>query len=282
MRLRSGVSGLAVVALVAGCGQSTTPRGQVAAYLNRVNALESQLQAPLTVVSQNGSALALPQTGGAVAVARKRQRTLLGAWQQIRAVQARLAALPAPPVAVHLRALLLQLTARQADLTLQTARLEGFVPQFAQALKPLGPATARLERVLLINQANGTSAVAQVYAQKAQALRAFRSTAQSITTRLRGLSPPRVLLPDYRTELRAIAGMASSAGQLATALESGQPGNVAPQLKAFAQAAAAPGGQGVRGAETVAIKAYDRQATGVSQLAADAQRERLRLANTLT
>jgi hypothetical protein len=233
-------------------------------------------------VSQTGSAPALPQSGSAAAVANQRERALLGAWRQIRAAQARLAALPAPPPAAHLRERLLQLNGRQADLTLQAARLEAFLPQFADVVKPLVPATTRLERVLAVNQASGASAVAQVYAQKAQALRSFRGQVESIKARLLGLTPPRVLLPNYRTELRALDGMASSAGQLATALASGQPGNVTPQITAFAKAAAAPGAPAVRQAETVAIEAYDRQVAQVSQMAADAQRERLRRSNTLS
>jgi hypothetical protein len=232
-------------------------------------------------VAQSRSSISLPQTGGATAVALEHERALLGAWRRIRSVDAQLAAVPAPAPADHLRALLLQLTGLQADLTLQTARLQAFLPQFSQALKPLGPATVRLERVLTVNQAYGSTAVAQVYTQKAQALRTFRSVVGSIKARLVGLTPPRVLAPQYHTEFSSLDEMGSSAGQLATALDSGQPGNVAPLLRKFDNAAAAPHGQSLQRAQVTAIKAYDRQVAQVNQLAADVQRERLRLANTL-
>jgi hypothetical protein len=214
-------------------------------------------------------------------VARSREQALIGAWRQITQLRASLARLNPPPAALQLRALLLRIADRQAGLTLQSARLVRFLPEFSAALKPLGPATKRLGTVLRTTQAYGAAAVAALYAQKAQALRAFRVTTHQIVDQLLRLSPPAMLRPTYHTELGALGGMGSAAGQLAAALSSGQTAKLGPLLAAFDRAAAAPGATSAQRAQAAAIRAYDRQISQLTGLELDAARERLRLANTL-
>ncbi|HUE25663.1 MAG TPA: hypothetical protein VMP89_02740, partial [Solirubrobacteraceae bacterium] len=220
-------------------------------------------------------------TGGAIALARQREQALLAAWRKITAVRARLAGLQAPVAALRLRALLLALVDHQAALTLQSARLVQFLPEFTAALKPLRPAITRLSAVLRTNQASGAASVAAVYAQKAHALRAYRLTTQQIGARLLRLTPPTMLLPSYRTELGALQGMGSAAGKLADALAAQQTSRIAPLLSAFDSAASAPGARSAQLAQATAIKAYDRQIAQLTQLELAAARERLRLTNTL-
>jgi hypothetical protein len=275
MRLRAGVI-VATAVLASACGGSSpTPKAQVAAYVKKVNALERRLQAPLQAVKQTVASV-LPQSGASA-----RQQKLTGAWRQIVSVRASLAALRAPPAAMRLRVLLLRVADKQADLTLQQARLAGFVPAFSAAVKPLAPATIRLQGVLRSNQTPGTAAVATLYARKADALRSFRAVASQLLGRLLRLTAPRLLEPSYRAELQALRGMARAAGQLAVALSAGQTNRIAPLLGAFDAAAAAPGTTAAQRARRAAVVAYDRQVAEVSQIELDAARERLRLANSL-
>lgn len=248
--------------------------------MTKANALERRLQAPLQVVTQSVNGAALPQSGGASALARGRARSLIAAWRKITALRASLAGLRAPAAALQLRALLLEIADRQAALTLQSARFVRFVPEFTAALRPIGPATARLTSVLRTNQGSGAG-VAALYAQKSQALRTFRFTTQQIGSGLQRLTPPTMLLPEYRTELSALRAMGSAAGRLADALAAGQTTKISSLVSAFDSAAAATGARSSQLAQRAAIRAYDRRIAQLTQLELAAARERLRLANTL-
>lgn len=282
----AGLAGLAVAAgLLSGCGgQGHSPSVQVAAYLRQVNGIERRLQAPLRVVTATSARVGArgSRTGpAAVRIARRQAAALTRGERQIRALEAQLAALPAPPVARHLRGLLVALVARQAHLTDQTARLVAFLPGYVNALRPLAPATLRLEGVLAVNQAYGASAVQAVYARKAAALRAFAAVVNGILGQLRRLRPPGVSLPGYRTQVGALTGMRAAAGQLADSLAAGRTAGLSTLLRRFDRAAAANGDTSVRRAQLAAVRGYDRQVNAIGALTAQAERERLRLAATL-
>jgi hypothetical protein len=281
-----------------GCGGTqNTPRSAVAGYLTKVNAVEKRLAAPLVTVtqtivqfahqSQGKGASHLKGRAGAGALGQFRvvpagqADALLRADVQINGLRGRLAALSAPAPAQRLRTLLLELVDRQARLTHQMAKLVVFLPGFTQAMAPLGPALVRLERVLSVVQAQGSAAVAAVYAEKSAALRSFRAVALVILRGLRRLEPPGVSLPAYRAQVRALQGMASSAEGLAGALGSGNTTAAQPLLIQFRRAAAGPTSLTAQKAQIGAIRAYDAQITSLNRLGADANRERLRLSQTL-
>jgi hypothetical protein len=148
-------------------------------------------------------------------------------------------------------------------------------------MAPFGPALARLERVLSVVQAQGSAAVAAVYAEKSAALRSFRAVALVLLRNLRGLDPPGVSLPAYRAQVRALQGMASAAEGLAGALGSGDTTAAQPLLNQFRRAAATPASLTAQKAQIAAIRAYDAQIASLNRLAAAANRERLRLSQTL-
>jgi hypothetical protein len=283
---RSSVAGLAVIVLLGGCGQAqTTQRTQVAAYLKQVNALETQLNGPLGDVTRVAARFASQRLGGARSpaggVAPVNVAPLRADLTHIRALAARLAGIRTPAAATHLRRLLLAVADRQASLTRQTAELDAYLPAYDRALGPIVPATRQLERVLAIKQAYGAAAVQAVYAQKAAALRAFKARLDGVLRRLRRLRPPPVSDPSYRAQVTALSGMSTNAGKLAVALQSGNSAQIAPLLAAFDQAAVAPKAIGAQRAQIAAAKAYDRQTAALRQLAAQAESERLRLADTL-
>jgi hypothetical protein len=283
---RSGAAALALLALLlGGCGGSqSSPRTALARYVAQVNVVEKQLAAPLVTVTRTlvqfarqsrrpRGAIGLAPVGDAQAL-----RVTNG---QINRLRGRLAALPAPAGAQRLRTLLLELVDRQAALTRQMVKLVVFLPGFARAMAPFGPALVALEHVLSVTQARGPSAVATVYAQKATALRGFRVVAIAILRDLRGLDPPALSQPPYRAQVRALTSLADTAGRLATALGSGSATQARPLLVQFSRAAAGPSSVAAQKAQIAAIRAYDAQLTSLNRLAEAASRERLRLSKTV-
>jgi hypothetical protein len=286
VRVRSSVAAIALVLLVGGCGKAApTQRSQVVAYLKQVNAVERQLGQPLLDVTHVAAGFSRRGGGGGIAPpvsATVADVAKLGAdLRQIRSLRHRLATIPHPPTATHLRALLLALVDRQAGLTRQTAQLEEFLPRFNVALGPIVPASRQLEQALSVNTGYGAAAVQAVYARKAAALRAFKATLDNVLAALAGLHPPPVSRPNYRAQVEALQGMSTSAGKLSVALQSSDRSSIPALLAAFDRAAVAPRTSGALRAQIAAARAYDRQTTQVKNLAVQADRERQRLATSL-
>jgi hypothetical protein len=184
---------MAAAVLAGGCGSASSERGLVASYITRVNRIEAGLARPLGTVGQVAGAFAAERAVRPSPTTEAQQQLLLRDLTQIRAVSRELSTIGAPRPAARLRALLIELADRQATMTHEVAQLVRFLPAFQVALSPLGPATARLERVLLQQRALGSAGVAAVFAAKADGLRQFRATVDRILARLRGLDPARGL-----------------------------------------------------------------------------------------
>jgi hypothetical protein len=289
-RLPGTAAGLTVLALLlTGCGQSSSPRQEVAAYIGQVNQIQAQLTRPLLTVSKLGRDIGargpLPGTGtgllsGGLVVQRDRLR-LLSAADGIHRLQQKLAAIPAPSAARQLRALLLQLIGAQESLTRQTAKLAIFLPQFRAALQPLAAGIRTLGAALTVNNATGTAAVAAVNQRKAAALREFKTTVDGILARVRKLDPPIVSVPQDHVQVHSLEGMSAAAGQLAAALARGGGGNTSQLLTQFDRAAGSTRTRAAQQAQAGAVKAYDARIAQLNQLAGAASRERVRLANSL-
>lgn len=272
---------------LAGCGSArSTPRQALRHYLVKVNAVERQLVKPLAQVTKADAQFAHDQSHrGAAAtfdlLTRAPQHELLQADAQVRSLGGQLAAIPVPATARQLRTLVLRLIEAQSKLTRLSAKLVVFLPGFAAAMTPLGPALHQLERVLSVNQASGAAAVQAVYTEKESALLRFRATLDHIVRVLRHLPTPRPLKPNYQAQLRAVQGMSLSAGRLARALQQGS-GSAIPQLlTSFDNAAVLPQTLPVQKAEIAAIKTYNAQVRHLTALAEQAQRERQRLVSEL-
>lgn len=284
MRPRATIAAVALGVLVAGCGQQQSQRQAVATYLTRVNRVESELAHPLATVTSTGSQFAQEQRAGGTLtnlVPASNERALLGAWTQIMALRARLAAIPPPPPAARLQGLLLQIVDGQAQLTHEVAELVDFLPRYSAALGPLAPATRSLEAALAANTSSGSSGVA-AYASKAAALRQFKDAVDAVLAHLRPLNPPSVSKPGYERQVQALQGMSASAGQLAGALAGGGQASVQQLLESFDRAAASNQTLAAQKAQIAAVRAYDDQSTRLAQLSQAAQQERLRLADTLS
>jgi hypothetical protein len=289
MRLAAGaLAALAIALALTACGGSQdTTRRRLATYLASVDRIERQLATPLGTIdtvdrrltaASSGAGTKSGSTRAPQPTAPQEQRSLHRAAAQITVVAGRLRALAAPAPAAHLKTLLVTLAERQAALAVQTERLVSFAPGFSRSLRPLGPAVTALEKVLSINQANGTAAVQQVYLQKAAALRRFAGTLQLILTDLGRLTPPSSSQPTYAAERRSLTRMRAAASALAGDLSSGHTSGVAGVLRSFDQAAALPASRAAQEAERGAVRAYDRQVDDLTTLVAQANRERLALA----
>lgn len=283
MRARTWIAAVALGLLVAACGQQSTPRQAVAAYLKHVNRIESELTHPLSTVTSAGGQFAQEQgSGGSLTnlVTGSHEQALLGALSRIEALRARLAAIQTPAAAVRLRRLLLQIIDAQAAMTREVAQLVNFLPRFKAALNPLAPATRRLEAALSHQSAAGSTAAAS--SANAVALRRFKHAVDGVVAEVRGLHPPAVSRPQYETQLAALREMSTSSGRLAAAIVDGPQGDVQPLLTAFDHAATLNQTISAQKAEIAAIRAYDDQSTKLTQLSQAAEEERLRLANTLS
>jgi hypothetical protein len=253
--------------------------------MKQAGQIEAALAAPLAGVSQAGAHFGQAQTARATLVDRlvgaSAEPALLSAWRQIESLRGRLAALPAPAPATRLRSLVLQMVDLEARTTREVAMLVAFLPRFAAALRPLGPATQRLELVLSQRSAYGAAAVAAAYAGKAAALRHFQSSADAILGRLRRLRPPAVSRPGYRAQLVALEGMSTDAGLLARSLENGAQGDVGQLLTDFDRAALSTQSAAAQNAQIASIRVYDSQPDKLATLSVEIDRERARLADTL-
>ena len=281
--LRGGLA-VAAAVLAAGCGsQSHTQRPAVAKYVTQVNHVESTLTSPLAQVTRAGSSFASQLRSGPVTegpLVNSAEQTLVGALAKIRAAQVRLALLPAPVPARHLRSLLLTLTAGEANMTAEVTRLVVYLPRFDAALAGLGPAAVSLEHVLA-QTATGRAAVNALYASKAAALHRFQLAVGLVLARLRKLAPPAVSKPGYTAEVASLRGMSSSAGGLAAALTSGSLAKVDPLLLRFDKSATQSHSRAVQRAQIAAIRAYDGESTKLTKLQSQIAEERLRLDNYL-
>jgi hypothetical protein len=292
-----GAAAVLIAVVLAGCGGSSqdTGRRQLAGYLAAVDRIERQLASPLSTVDSVDRQLTAssarrrpgtattgqatgPASSRAVRTPAQQQRALARAHAQITAVTARLRALTAPVPARHLKTLIVTLAVRQAALAVQTERLIAFGPGFTSSLRPLGPAVSKLERVLSVNQAYGAAAVQEVYAQKAAALRRFAATLSTVLASLARLRPPSSSQPTDAAEQRSLTRMRAAALTVAGDLSTGRTTDISGALKQFDRAAKLPASRSAQQAERVAIRAYDRQVGELSSLAADANRERVRLA----
>jgi hypothetical protein len=278
MRRLATFAALALVLLAAGCGSSNphSSRPAVAAYINRVNAIERQLAAPLKAVTVAGSKL----SESTAAVNQVQVASLGGATSRIVALRDRLAAIPVPTVARQLRILVLLLAGGEIDMTNELSGMFTFLPRYANALRQLTPVTAELRTALSGRVATSGSAAQAGLDRKAQALARYRTQVTALRRVIARITPPPVAVPQWDTELRAMSAMETSAGALAHGLRSDSP-DVASQLAAFNRAAVATESLAAQRAQRAAIRSYDGRVAKLNTLAGQVAAARLKLQETL-
>ena len=214
---------LVVVVCATGCGsQKETPRTDIAAYIERANAV--QLRAA-PAVRQAGAVYA-EQAKGRLAPARQ-LRELRSAEAALEGTRDQLGTLDPPTEARRLHDLLLRVLELDVTLTRQTVRLASYAQSAPRILRPLGPAGRRLGRRLKRQDAPE---------EQAASIGAYVSTLDRMLRGLGRLEVPSVLRPTHEDQVRRLEKTRSLARQLRLAAAAADAERLARLLMRFAKA----------------------------------------------
>lgn len=255
-------SGTVAAAALAGCG-GHGDRKQVAAYIQRVDAVETRLAVPLRQIT-----LANRDFAGKHPNLPKIRRNLARARVRVSAAERQLRAMDPPPRAKRLQSLLVRLVARENELAGEIESLATFVPAFARAVTPLTPASTDLRTAL----AAKTPDVAKVVA-----LRAYAARLGTVVERLEQLRAPPATKPTLVAQATTLEHVRSAAVALADALEAKQTAKVPALLHRLDVASVGNRTLVAQRAEIAAIKAYNARIRSLTALATAIGKERLRL-----
>jgi hypothetical protein len=253
---------LATSILATGCGGSG--RGNdLSRYITQVNVIEQSLARPLLAISKANRDFARGREGKTSVVTRLRrsERTL-------HKLDLRLASVPAPPEARHLRALLVELGMREESLAGEVVALAIFLPKFEKALTPLAPASAQLKRALAAKVA---------LREKIAALEDYAARLQTATARLRPLRPPPSSRPAWSQQIATLGRVRASARALADGLRKKRAKAIPKLLHAFDVAAVGNQSLAAQRARIGAVVAYNRRIKGLNRLNVTIAREQTRL-----
>jgi len=297
MRAVLAVAVLVLALVVSGCGggsgaSKSARRKAVTQYIERVDSVEQQLRYPLLQIEKTYKSFSTSSSGLKRSVPK-----LAGAEATLHTLQSRIALIDAPPDATRLRALLLQLTASETRLAHELTLLAAFLPAYVTALRPLGPADARLKTALAAitvpkpkpvkqsklkaARAAYTRAVDAAAAAQAAALRGYLTSIAGVQVRLRGLRPPPALAPMYRTQLLTLARVRTTGAALVAALDAKQLKQVAALDASFRAAAASSSTLAAQRAQIAAVKAFNARVAEIGTLAGKVDAERARIQKNL-
>jgi hypothetical protein len=266
VKTRIAVPALAVVLLVAGCGNGhKARRNAVTDYIQRVNAAQVSMRTQLLAVER-----AYRDFGrkGGPSIAKIEPR-LARSETTIRGVGKRIEALKPPPDARKLHALLVRLVAQEAQVAHELVQLAQFSPRFSAALRPLGPAGTALRAAFK----TATKAASQ-----ASALDAYASALGTVLKRLDSVQAPPAFEPALASQQSSLKRVRSTALELAAGLRSKTSRAGLPRLiQRFTNAGNASQSVGEQKTRIAAIEAYNARVTGLATLghAIDAERARL-------
>lgn len=234
-------------------------RAVVTGYIAEVNMTQQALAVELQRVQEayRGLRLAAREEPG-------RKQQAAAAVATLVDLRARIAALPAPPEAGRLRALLLRLVDIQVALAREVAGMAAYLPAQGRVNRLLAGATSRLV---------GKLRAASTAAAQREAFVAYRKAlAESLET-LRGTTAPRVLAPVRAGELARLRRLRALAGRIEVALETGRPAEIDLLFRRFVQASADTGTTPARRRAVVAFNRRIEEITAQrTKLAAEARR----------
>lgn len=262
----------------------------VAAYITRVDAVEQQLQARVTQ-----SVRAYHDFAAGKTISLRLVPQLRRARATIATLAHRLAAVPAPPPARRLRALLVRLTRAEETVAREVAQLASFAPRYGRLLVHAQAAGADLARALAAVQpphahrVTGTRkkvakaqaafdvAAAAAAAEQAHAVERYDASVAAVERRLSRLAPPPLLRPAYRAQMQTLAASRRAGARLAAALRGAHRNDVALLGRRFTLAARTASSVGAQRAQIAAVKAYDRRVRLIGALQGRIQLEVQRL-----
>ncbi|MDE3191047.1 MAG: hypothetical protein KGL94_09540 [Acidobacteriota bacterium] len=255
-------------------------RRALVAYIKNVDAVEGRMNYSLTKVFAAYQAFSHSKT-----VSAKTRSDLAQAETTLTILRGRIAAIPAPRDAAHLRADVLRLVGGEAAITREVYLLARFSPSFSALLARLHTAAATLGRTLATirpptphtirgtkkqiaeAQAAFTTASDQAAAAQADAVTAYDTVVSRVRARMERLSAPHVLAPALRGEMNSLTATERAGARLAAALRQKKRSHVPQLARAFTIATRSSQTVAAQEAEIAAVKAYDVR---VRHLAADA------------
>jgi hypothetical protein len=262
--LRLGLPAVVVVLIVSACGGGNDKRDAIEAYITQVNAVQVKMRRPLLDVER-----AYRDFG------RKKGPTLTQLEPRLaksaatmHALDRKLHALHPPEDARRLHTLIVRLVNSESKIADEVVELARFAPRFGNALKPLGPAGQRLRDGF----AKSKTAKAQ-----ADALEAYAVSLGSVLKRLRPLDAPPAFAPSLASQRAALAGVRTSALELADGLRKNERKALPTLIQRFTNAGLENQGLAAQKARIAAIKSYNKRVVDLISLARKVDAERLRL-----
>jgi hypothetical protein len=262
---------VAIAFLAAGCGGGGQRKG-VASYITSVNAIEARLTAPLSVIATAGRSL------GARHLPRPAVRRLVRYEHEISVLKRELAGVDAPPDARRLRALLLELVAKEAALAHEVVQLVAFLPGYAVALRAVPGSTKALLHAVAAARKERTSA-GKLRAQSDAFVR-YGAEITGILRRLRELEPPAVGVAAYAGQVTSLERMRASSLALAEAFAQSRLKVIPRLLQDFNSASVANQSIKAQKAQIAAVRSYNARVRALDALSTRIMREQNRLSRT--
>jgi hypothetical protein len=291
----AGAVAAAVLVAIPSHGAEASPeRRAVTAYIDRVNAIQNAMQAPLSRVL-----IAYRDFVGQGNPAHDVRRELTAATATLTRLDRKLVAAPAPPEGRRLRTLLSTLVHGQAAVTREVQLLAVFSPRYAALLRKARTEDARLSAALKAVPVPKAHALKGTKQQVLKAQKRFRAKARAsaarqadaidtyvaaiarVAKRLARLTPPAVLKPSATAQIEAFARIRSTGAALSSELRKPQRGDVAALGRKFALSSRSAQSVAAQRAQIAAIRQYNRRARALSAAAARVQQELLRLQRDL-
>jgi len=264
---------LSALLLATACGSGTHTK--ISRYLESVQHEEQLTAGPLQQVSTANRDFARSRNSA------KLDRELATSERTLRGLRKNLAALEAPVQARRLRALLLQLLDREVALAREVRDLAAFMPRYQAALRPVPPASAKLQ-AKLAETGKGDAAVKALDASKADELTAYAETLGSVLAAVRPLRPPTVWKPTYVQQVSSLEKLRKSALALADSIRANDTESIPQRLQDFDAAAVSSQTRGAQLRAIGAVNAYNARIGALSRLARAVEHERTRLEKQYT
>jgi ribosomal protein S30 len=276
----AGAVTAAVIVTVTGqSGGPSKEHKSVSRYIEQVDALEQQMQVPLTHALRAYRTFSLTASSSV-----REQRSLADADQALRALHRRVAALAAPSAARRLHGMLLSLLGSEQSLAHELYGVSMFTPRFNVLVQETRAASAALGKALRAasppapHRIRGTqkqleaaraafsAAAGKAAAQQADALDAYDFRLRGVVDRLRALDPPPVMAPVHQTQIRTLQRVRVAGSALAAELRKQNRPQVAVLGRRFTEAARTAGSVRAQTAQIDAIKSYNRRVQGIAAL----------------
>jgi hypothetical protein len=289
----AGAVAAAVVVTISHHSTGSRERRDVTSYIEQVNALQTQMQAPLTRVMLAYASFTRKRSK------RPSPTQLAAAAATLHRLDQRLAALPFPPEAKRLRVRLLALVHREVGITGEVQLLAAFAPRYVSTLGGVRAASLKLDSSLKTievpvprtlrgtkqeverEQRDFQAKAQQAAVAQATAIDAYDRAVKQVLRRLVRLRPPPALTPEYRAQVAALRNTAAAGAALARRLRAADRADVATLSRRFALASRGAGTRAVQRAQIAAIRGYDKRVRQVGSAAAAVQAELARLQRDL-